>query len=538
MQVALYIRVSTPVQAEEGVSLDAQKKQLEAWAHSQGHIVITIYEEPGETATNDRRPQFQRMISDAISPERPFDAIIVYTFSRFYRDEFEFSFYERKLKKHKVRIISITQPTTDDPMGNMTRKFMTLFNQYSSEQNSIQVHKSMIQNAQDGFFNGAVPPFGYISFMTDLPSRGGKKRRLMINPDEAETVGLLYKFAHEGHAGKVLGLKKIATHLNAAVLLYRGKLWRIQAVHATLTNSVYHGEYIFNRRHAKTGEIHPESEWVKTSVPAIVTKEIFDAVATSLTDRSPKNLIYKGILTSTLLAGIAKCGLCGRNMILASGKGGNYDYYRCSTRTYIGNMECNCPNVPREELEQVVLNVLEEKLLTTERITATVEAMNERLKLLQAPDRQRELDLHRKAALTVEQLSKWFTAVEAGSIEIGASLNDHINALQRKRDTIASEIAQLQYRHRLPIRRFGRQQIEAFIAGIKETVLSAKSPLAKNFLRALVSEVKVTGATTSISGDNLSLATAISKWKKGSELSVPRLVSQWCSKWDSNRCIP
>jgi site-specific DNA recombinase len=61
MQVALYIRVSSPTQVEEGYSLEAQHKQLEQWAQNNGHIVVGLFEEPGDTATNDKRPQFQRI---------------------------------------------------------------------------------------------------------------------------------------------------------------------------------------------------------------------------------------------------------------------------------------------------------------------------------------------------------------------------------------------------------------------------------------------------------------------------------------------
>jgi site-specific DNA recombinase len=455
------------------------------------------------------------MISEAISPEHPFDAIVVYALSRFFRDNFDFTFYERKLRRHKVRIISITQPTSDDPLGNMQRQFISMFDQYSSEENSKNVRRSMIQNAIDGYFNGSNPPFGYLSFETDEPARGGKRRKLMLHAEEAETVRIMFRLAAEGSDGHVFGIKRIATHLNDSGRLHRGKLWRKQAIHTILTSTVYYGDYVFNRKEAKTGEIRPQEEWVITKVPEIVTKDEFESAAASLGERAPKKVNSKGILSPTLLTGIAKCAKCGKNMILASGKGGHYDYYRCSTRSYIGNSRCDGPNVPREELESAVMAALAEMVLKPERIATTLDAMNARLRAMQAPDRKRELDLQRQAALSVEQLNKWFTMIESGGMELASALTDHITALNRKRQALTAEIAKIQQRHRLPIRRFGEQQIEAFASGVREVVLTPGSPLAKNYLRALVSEVRVGAETTTFGGSNLELASAISRWRKG-----------------------
>jgi NADPH:quinone reductase-like Zn-dependent oxidoreductase len=50
-----------------------------------------------------------------------FDVILVHSFSRFFRDQFQLEFYVRRLAKKGVRLISITQELGDDPMSNMIR---------------------------------------------------------------------------------------------------------------------------------------------------------------------------------------------------------------------------------------------------------------------------------------------------------------------------------------------------------------------------------------------------------------------------------
>src|SRR5476651_513626 len=114
MIVAIYARVSTSKQAEKDLSIPDQLRQMKEWCKARNHQIASEYVEPGASATDDRRPVFQQMIADATQPPAPFDAILVHSRSRFFRDLFEFLKYERLLKKVGVRILSITQETSDD----------------------------------------------------------------------------------------------------------------------------------------------------------------------------------------------------------------------------------------------------------------------------------------------------------------------------------------------------------------------------------------------------------------------------------------
>ena len=99
MAVALYARVSTPRQAENDLSIPDQLRQLREYCMARSFAIACEYVEPGATATDDRRAVFQQMIADATQPPAPFDAILVHSRSRFFRDLFEFLQYERILKK-------------------------------------------------------------------------------------------------------------------------------------------------------------------------------------------------------------------------------------------------------------------------------------------------------------------------------------------------------------------------------------------------------------------------------------------------------
>src|SRR3546814_9487079 len=88
------------------------------------------------------------MIDAAMQKPSPFNVILVHSFSRFFRDQFQFEFYVRKLAKNGVRLISITQDLGDDPMSVMMRQIMTLFDEYQSKENGkrSEEHTSELQS--------------------------------------------------------------------------------------------------------------------------------------------------------------------------------------------------------------------------------------------------------------------------------------------------------------------------------------------------------------------------------------------------------
>ncbi len=88
-RAALYLRVSTARQAEHDVSIPDQRRQGEGWCAARGLKVVDTYVESGASATNDRRPEFQRLIEAGTSKPAPFDLVVVHSFSRFFRDHFE-----------------------------------------------------------------------------------------------------------------------------------------------------------------------------------------------------------------------------------------------------------------------------------------------------------------------------------------------------------------------------------------------------------------------------------------------------------------
>src|SRR5258707_13680103 len=116
VRAALYLRVSTGRQAENDLSIPDQRRHAKGYCASRGWEIVAEYVEPGASATDDRRPEFQRMIDAATTKPPAFDVILGHSFSRFFPDQFPLEFYVRRLAKRDVRLGSITQEPGEDPI--------------------------------------------------------------------------------------------------------------------------------------------------------------------------------------------------------------------------------------------------------------------------------------------------------------------------------------------------------------------------------------------------------------------------------------
>jgi site-specific DNA recombinase len=219
--------------------------------------------------------------ADAATTKPPaFDVILVHSFSRFFRDQFQLEFYVRRLAKNGVRLVSITQELGDDPMSNMIRQIMALFDEYQSKENAKHALRAMKENARQGFWNGALPPIGYRIVEAAEQHGHRTKKTLEIDPIQAETVRLIFRLAREGNGSSgPMGVKSIAKHLNEAGIRTRdGGRWGVGSVHKVLTRTTYIGRHRFNTKYWKTRERKPEAEVVEMVVPPIIDVAEFEAV--------------------------------------------------------------------------------------------------------------------------------------------------------------------------------------------------------------------------------------------------------------------
>lgn len=348
---AIYVRVSTTRQVDADLSLPDQIAQCRRYCDQRGWEVVQVFSELGASALDEDRPAFQEMIYRATRPEHPFDYVVVHSLSRFYRDTLHSELYIRQLRKADVELISITQDVGQDGSGELIRKVFNVFDEHSSRETAKHVHRAMLENARQGFWNGSRPPFGY---RVEIAERRGNrdKKVLVIDEAEARVMRLIFDLA-TGVKGRPMGVKAIATYLNERGITRRGNRFSTGGVYDLLTSTTYCGKHHFNQTDSRNGRSRPPSQWIEFAVPAIIDEQTFNAVQGLLQSRNPKRVAPRIVNGPTLLAGIARCGHCGAGLVLNTGKGGTYRYYCCSRKMRESAMSCEGLRIRMDRLDDI-----------------------------------------------------------------------------------------------------------------------------------------------------------------------------------------
>ena len=538
MIVALYARVSTSKQAEKDLSIPDQLHQMRAWCRAQGHSIASEFVEAGASATDDRRPIFQRMIAEACVASSPFEALVVHSLSRFFRDSLEFGLYERNLKRFGVRVLSITQQTSDDPSGAMIRRIFSVFDEYQSKENGKHTLRAMRENARQGFFNGSRPPVGYRTVEVELPGNKGKKKQLEVDGPEAVVVKRVFECYLYGHRGLDLGVQGIAAHFNEQGLLVRGQQWAKGRIHDLLTNRAYIGEHCFNKyekRGVAVRRLKPQHEWVLIKVEPIVSEDLFTAVQEKLASRSPERVPPRVVNCPTLLTGLLKCGVCGAGMTLATGKGGKYRYYKCSNRILKGKDTCTSDNLPTEQVDRLILSSLADRVLTVPRVHAMLERLRQRLSQSQAAHESNVKHLTKELALVQQRSQHLYDAVEKGLLPMDSTLTERANKLQAQRQALLTDIAGLRRLKHMPLDALGEKKIRAFTTALRERLIEKDRVFSKKYLKLLVEEIRYQNRQLVMKGSYTALARMVGENKRGTPRGeVPTFGTDWLPGQDSN----
>ena len=546
-RAALYLRVSTGRQAESDLSIPDQRRQLEIYCGAKGWETTVEYVEPGNTATDDRRPSFQSMIEAAMTRPAAFDVIVVHSFSRFFRDQFQFEFYVRKLAKNGVRLVSITQDLGDDPMSTMVRQIMTLFDEYQSRENAKHTLRAMMENARQGFWNGARPPIGYR--VVEAGQRGAKiKKTLEVDPLQAETVRTIFRLAArgDGQTGP-MGLKAIVTRLNDSNLRTRdGGRWGIAAVHQILRRTTYIGEHRFNTRDHKTKQPKPESEHAVMAVPPIISRDEFEAVSERLTARNPK-WTPPGVSSGpNLLTGICFCAACGGAMTLRTGRGsagGQYRYYACSTKARVGETGCKGMSVPMDKLDEAIISHLEDRLLEPQRLEALMEQLLDRREEWADQRRAHVSELRKKATEAEAKLNRLYEAIESGMLSASdGSLKERVDDLTRIRDQARIDADRILSSVERVAPTITADSLTRFATAARRKLRDRECGYRRDHIRSLTQRVEVVSKTEArIIGSRTALMRALAFSDSGNASAgggVLSLKPKWRTRSDSNARPP
>nr|WP_081762804.1 recombinase family protein [Xanthobacter sp. 126] len=542
LRAALYLRVSTGRQAEGDVSIPSQRDLTSRHCDTNGWTVVDEYIEPGASATDDRRPIFQLMLERACDADRPYDVIVVHSFSRFFRDGAAMELTIRKLRRHGVEVVSMTQPTGADPSQEMMRQIIGIFDEYTSKENGKNVTRAMKENARQGFWNGASPPLGYQ--IVEAERRGQKiKKRLAVDPVEAETVRLIFRLYAEGDPATntpPLGIKQLAIWLNGRGFRTRkGGAFGVGPLHHLLTNTIYVGRWRYNVRSAKTGDHKPATEIVEIETPTIIDAALFDRVQAKLVAGNPKVTPPRVTTGPILLTGLAKCAHCGGGMTQRTGTsstGRVYAYYTCAARAQKGPSVCKGNSIPMAFLDTLVLDALKEQLFTPERLSELLAALVERRQARDAALHRRLAALKSEVLAVEERLTRLYRSIEEGIVELDDLLRARVADLKAEREkaqaAYAREAAQTN-----PTGFVAPESIAAFSNLMRDLLDHGETPARRAYLRSLISAIIVGDKSVQIIGDRDDLHAAVLGKPKPPH-GVRGFVPKWRAGEDSNSRPP
>ena len=133
-KVAIYVRVSTTKQEEEGYSIDEQKAKLSSYCSIKDWSVYKIYTDGGFSGSNTERPALERLIKDA--KERKFDTVLVYKLDRLSRSQKDTLYLiEEVFIKNDIEFLSLQENfDTSTPFGKAMIGLLAVFAQLEREQ--------------------------------------------------------------------------------------------------------------------------------------------------------------------------------------------------------------------------------------------------------------------------------------------------------------------------------------------------------------------------------------------------------------------
>jgi site-specific DNA recombinase len=126
-----YIRVSTSEQAFDGVSLDAQRAKITAWAVANDYDLVAIHEDAGITGTSlDKRPGLQT----AISQTGKGMALVAYSISRIARSTRDMLQIADQIQGKGADLVSLTEKIdTTTAAGKMVFRMLAVLSEFERD---------------------------------------------------------------------------------------------------------------------------------------------------------------------------------------------------------------------------------------------------------------------------------------------------------------------------------------------------------------------------------------------------------------------
>lgn len=344
-KVALYVRVSTTSQLEEGYSIEEQKAKLESYCDIKDWHIYKVYTDGGFSGSTTERPALEQLIKDAQS--KLFDTVLVYKLDRLSRSQKDTLYLiEDIFLKNNIEFVSLLENfDTSTPFGRAVIGLLSVFAQLEREQIKERMQLGKLGRAKSGkSMMWAKTSYGY-NYNKDTGT-------MTVNEYEALAVKEIYASYLAG-----MSITKLRDKINEEYP--KQPAWSYRTIRGILANPVYCG---LNQYKGQTFQ--------GTHKPIISIVD-FEQTQRELAKRqqTAKELSNpRPFQAKYMLSGLAQCGYCHAplKVILGAVKkdGTRFKRYECYQRhprktkgvtVYNDNQKCDSGYYDMDLLEHYVL---------------------------------------------------------------------------------------------------------------------------------------------------------------------------------------
>ena len=375
-KVAGYARVSTELEEQQS-SYDLQVNYYTGLIKGNPDWEFAgMYADEGITGTSTaRRKEFNKMIAAAMAGK--IDLILTKSISRFARNTVDCLTTIRKLKEKGVEVFFEKENIhTLDAKGELLITIMSSLAQEESRSISENTKWGRRKRMAEGKFN--MP---YKIFLGYDP---GPDFKPVINEEQAKTVRQIYQWYLDG-----LTLTRICQRLEEmGVKSPTGRpRWHSHTVYSILTNEKYKGSALLQKKYVpdfltkkqKKNEGELPKYYIEDSHPAIISKEMFEAVQAERQKRHGSKAMWRG---KDEYSCKVQCGCCGDWFALTTWHSEKSKYrkeiFRCRNK-YHKKTYCQTGWFKKEELQGFFMTALNERLRGKDEISENLAAITEEL---------------------------------------------------------------------------------------------------------------------------------------------------------------
>lgn len=289
VRAAIYVRVSTDDQRDNGYSIDSQLRTIKEYCEKNNYSIIDVYNDAGYSGKDLMRPEMQRLLKDIKA--KKIDKLIAIKVDRLTRNNYDGFWLLNYCEEHDVKIELILEPyDVSTANGEMIFGMNLVFGQRERKEIGTRTKRAMEEMALK-HVHPSKAPYGYI--------RNAGTGFLEIEPVEKEVVKEIFKLCKEGHS-----TRNIATILkDNNAYLKRGN-WHSERVYKILTNSIYIGVFEYGKYKRKKQDILR----VENYCEPIIDIETWNSTRKNL-ERNKHSNYGEHI---HLFTGIVKCPECGK----------------------------------------------------------------------------------------------------------------------------------------------------------------------------------------------------------------------------------